>query len=125
MLQLADGWQIDVDHGPEWLFFHLRRCTDVLGSTPNLAETIWTAAAEHAIDRLVVEFDAACLLSSFVVGQLVLLHKRAHLAGGVVRLCGLSDEQYRVIQASQLAERLPNYRDREAAVMGYRPQKPR
>lgn len=125
MLQLADGWQIDVDRGPEWLFFRVRTSADVLGSAPPLAETMWSAAVDHHVDRLVVEFDAACLLSSFVVGQLVLLHKRAHLAGGVVRLCGLSDDQYRVIQAARLAERLPNYPDREAAVMGYRPRKPR
>ena len=63
--------------------------------------------------------------SSYLVGQFILLHKRAHLSDGVMRLCGLTPENYRVIKLMQLANRFPNYSDREHAVMGYRPNKPR
>lgn len=127
MLQLARGWEIDVDVSEEWLFFRVSGGETMLEPEESLAEAVWSVAEDHQINRLVVELDGGTItmLTSFLVGQLVLLHKRAHLEGGVVRLCGLSPENYETIRLMGLADRFPDYRDREAAVMGYRPRAPK
>jgi anti-anti-sigma regulatory factor len=125
MLELAEGWQMDVDRGPEWLFFRLKHPDSATGSTPALAENIWSVAEQHFIYRLVIEFDELELLHSYLIGQLVLLHKRVFAQGGVVRLCGLSPQNYQVLETMRLADRFPNYANRSDAVMGYRPKQPR
>jgi len=117
----AHGWQIGTDVAPEWLFVRLERQHEQADPSPPIADTVWQTAQEHGLRRLVLELGEATRLSSYLIGQIVLLHKRFHLEGGVVRLCGLSEHDYSVIQLMQLADRLPNYPDREAAVMGYRP----
>lgn len=114
------GWRIAVDQSPEWLFFRLSADADQAEAHPPLAEQMWAIANEHHNFRLVLELDDHLLLSSFLVGQCVLLHKRAHMRGGVFRVCGLSPGNYKVLELMGLAERLPNYDSREAAVMGRR-----
>ena len=125
MLRLTQGWQWAIDESPEWLFVRLRHADCPSPATEDLAEAMWSVAAERRIVRLVIELEESSLLGSALVGQLVILHKRAHLADGVVRLCGLTEDHYRVIETLRLGDRFPNYPDREAAVMGYRPRKPR
>lgn len=125
MLELSDGWRLNVDSSLEWLFFRIASGKSREGQVPEFAEAVWSIAERHGIYRLVVEFDHASSLTSALVGQLVILHKRTHLADGVLRLCGLSEAHCRVFDSMRLTGRLPNYPDREAAVMGYRPRKPR
>jgi anti-anti-sigma regulatory factor len=64
-------------------------------------------------------------LSSSLLGQLVMLHKRLYTQGGVLRLCGLSPDQQQVICSSRLEGRFPAYQNREQAVWGHRPAQPR
>jgi anti-sigma B factor antagonist len=116
----APGWQISTDVSPEWIFLRVTCSGADADGSPPIAETAWSLAEEYRVNRLVVELDASTRLTSFLIGQLILLHKRCLLNGGVVRLCGMSVEHYSVIQLMRLADRLPNYADREAAVMGYR-----
>jgi hypothetical protein len=49
---------------------------------------------------------------------LVNLHKRIYTHGGLLRIAGLSDDNYRVLVACRLHERFPRYASREEAVMG-------
>jgi anti-anti-sigma regulatory factor len=117
----APGWQIRTDVSPDWIFLRVT-CSEVeADGSPPIAETAWSLAEEQGVNRMVVELDESARLTSYLIGQLVLLHKRCYLDGGIVRLCGMSEPQYSVIQLMRLAERLPNYANREAAVMGYRP----
>jgi anti-anti-sigma regulatory factor len=116
----APGWRICAEVSREWMFLRVECSQSDADGSPPIAESAWSLAEAHAVNRLVVELDASALLSSYVIGQFLLLHKRCHLNGGVVRLCGLTGEQNSVIQLMRLAERLPNYASREAAVMGYR-----
>ena len=90
-----------------------------------MAETLWSLVEGHGIDRIVIELEDSTMVSSYLIGQLILLHKRSHLSGGVVRLCGFSSENYRVIEQMRLGQRFPNYETREDAVMGWGPRKPR
>jgi anti-anti-sigma regulatory factor len=124
MLELAPGWQAIVDRGPDWLFIRLQGA-DGLSGDQELAETLWRTIDQHFTYRVVLEVDQVGLLHSYLVGQFVLLHKRLHSHGGVLRLCGLSDNNQSVLKTCRLDDRFPQYRNRGEAVNGYRPVKPR
>ncbi len=124
MLDLTTGWQISVDASYEWLFFRVESSgSDCV--RPTLSESLWSIAEKHQINRLVCELAEAVWMNSYLIGQFVMLHKRATLQGGTMRLCGLSVDKHDVLCVMGLGERFPNYATREDAVMGYRPRKPR
>lgn len=125
MIELAPGWPLKVDRGPDWLFVRLEHPLSNAQQEPPLAERIWDLLRQHFVNRLVLELDEVERLESHLVGQLVLLHKRIHTHGGKMRVCGLSPGNQRVLEISRLAERFPNFADREAAVAGTAPIKPR
>jgi anti-anti-sigma regulatory factor len=124
MLDLAPGWQMAVDRGPDWLFIRLEEA-ETAADSADLAERLWQTIQQHFTYRVVLELDQVGLLHSQLVGQLVLLHKRLHSHDGVLRLCGLSDSNQEVLRTSRLDDRFPQYRNRGEAVNGYRPSKPR
>jgi hypothetical protein len=126
MIQLAPGWELDVDRGPDWLFVRVR-CPDLpVDELPPLADSIWRLMSQHFCYRLVLELEEIHLLHSRLLGQLVLLHKRlANHEGGLLRICGLSLPNRVVLATSRLENRFPNYENREQAVMGHRPSQPR
>ncbi len=125
MLELAPGWNIQLDRGPDWLFVRL------IGEAPfdsdgiDFSDRVWVLLQQQFSHRLIIEMDQVDWLRSHLIGELVRLHKRIYTAGGVMRLCGLSDNNQEVLRSSRLAERFPQYANREEAVMGYRPSKPR
>lgn len=123
---LASGWGIDVERGPDWLFVRLEAPEYTLfADNCQLAERLWELLQQNFTRRLVIELAPPFILSSYVVGQLVLLHKRVSSEGGIVRICGLSPECEQVLRLHRLEDRLYPYRNREEAVMGARPGKPR
>ena len=125
MIETAQGWRLEADVAGEWLAVRIGREGDHAPSEPALAESIWLLAERRERRRLAVEFDHTLALTSLLVGQLILLHKRAHLNGGTVRVCGLSPENDRILRLMGLSERFPNYATREAALAGELPNKPR
>jgi hypothetical protein len=118
MIDLIDGWRLEQEQGPEWIFFRLTTTTPRAMSEPPVAEAVALAATSSGRKRIVLEFGEGVVLFSYLVGQVVQLHKRYLLEGGAFRLCGLSSENMRVLQTLRLSERLPNFTDRESAVMG-------
>jgi hypothetical protein len=125
ILDLAPGWSVELDRGPGWLFVHVRRPATNDPAGIDLAERVWKLLEQEFGSRLVLELDEIGLLRSHLVGELVRLHKRITSRDGVMRVCGLSDNNYEVLRTSQLHQRFPRFRNREEAVMGYRPTKPR
>ena len=121
MTDIAHNWQLHVDIGPEWLFLHLDKTSHDADPAPPLAARGWEIADQYRIYRVVVELASSVHLTSHLVGQLVLLFKRCHRAGGVMRICGFSDANYDVLKIMQLAVQLPNYHTRRDAVMGIAP----
>ncbi len=121
MVEIAQGWDLVVDVSPEWLFMRLCVSGENLEPHPPLAERMWELAEENSVVRIVFELGDDVVLTSHVVGQLVLVHKRSYEVGGLLRICGFSDWNYAVLQVRQLADRFPNYGTREDAVMGRRP----
>ena len=125
LLDLAPGWSMDLDRGPDWLFVRLRPPAKGIGAEFDLAETIWEKLDQAFCYRLVLEMDDVPRLQSWIVGQLVLLHKRICSHGGMMRLCGVSNGNQQVLRCCQLEDRFPQYANRTAAVMGHRPTQPR
>ena len=124
MTQLSPGWEAEVDRGPDWLFVRLHGLDPFSTQNSAVSEPIWKLLEQGFAHRLVVELDDLTMLPSQLIGELVVLHKRICANGGMMRLCGLSDSNYAVLETSRLSERFPRFQNREAAVMGRRP-KPR
>jgi len=91
----------------------------------NLADQLWTLLNKHFVYRLVLEMDQVRLLSSSMMGQLVMLQKRVLQHGGALRLCGLSPQCQQALHLCRLDQVMPNYRNREDAVLGCGRTKPR
>jgi hypothetical protein len=116
---IADGWQFDVEEGPEWLFLCLRRSGHDAAPEPPVATRAWEIAQQSRRTRIVFELCENVMLSSFLVGQLILLHKRAQIAGATFRIQGFSTHNYTTLQMLRVADRFPNYAGRENAVLGH------
>ena len=125
LLELAPGWSMDLDRGPDWLFVRLRPPATGPNVEFDLAEQVWEKLNQAFCYRLVLELDEVPRLQSWMIGQLVLLHKRICTHGGMMRLCGLNDANHQVLRICRLDDRFPQYANRTAAVMGHRPTKPR
>ena len=120
MSEIASKWQLFIDTSPAWLFFRLELEAGRADPNPPLATEVWNRVDELRVYRVVFELGQDVILTSHLVGQLVLLHKRCHQSGGVLRICEFDTHKYGVIQAMQLEDRFPNYANRHDAVMGHR-----
>ena len=125
------GWELAVERGPGWVFVALRppQNTDALhrpfdADTPSLAEDLWEILHQHLADRLILQLDGVDFLTSHLIGQLVMLHKRIHSSGGIIRLCGLTPANREVLHMAGLDSRFPHYDCRDDAIRGA-PFKPR
>jgi anti-anti-sigma factor len=125
MLELAGEWSVDVERGPDWLFIRVHGPEDGRAEPVDLADRIWRLMEQQFTYRLVLELDDVPLLSSYFLGQLVMLHKRIHSHDGMFRLSGLTDEALDAMRACRLDHSFSRYSTRENAVMGYVPTKPR
>jgi anti-anti-sigma factor len=124
--QVAAGWRLNVERGPDWIFVRLQPAIDGDIDEASLAEKIWALLEQNFTYRLVLELDRVQLLQSYMIAQMVLLSKRIHSHGGMLRLCGLSPVNQQVLHVCRLDGCLPNYDDRGAAVKGdHRPLQPR
>src|SRR5262245_48503481 len=125
LLELAPEWTTEIDRGPDWLFVRLlpphHGDTDEIA----LAEMIWQKLEQCFCYRVVLELDEVTFLRSWMVGELVRLHKRVTTHGGMLRLSGLTSASEAVLRICRLDDRFPAYRNRTDAVMGYRPPQPR
>lgn len=124
-VQSDNRWSMEVDRGPDWLFVKLVGNDLQNAEFGGFAEAVWRLLEQTYIRRVVLELDFLPILRSLLVGELVMLHKRVHAQGGLVRISGLSDRNHEVLRISRLDSRFPQYLDRAAAAMGQLPNKPR
>lgn len=117
MVQVSSGWKLDVERGPDWLFVRLKGPPDGNAEEEPLVEQLWALLEQHFVNRLVVELDDVPAMRSYLIGQLVLLYKRLHERGGMLRICGLSDSQRQSLRTTRLDERFPCYKNRAEALM--------
>ena len=125
LLELAPQWTMDIDRGPDWLFIRLSPPRNGDTEEIRLAEMIWQKLEQCFCYRVVLELDDVGFLRSWLIGELVRLHKRVTTQGGMLRLCGVNSEAEAVLRICRLADRFPAYRNRTDAVMGHRPPQPR
>jgi anti-anti-sigma regulatory factor len=125
MLDLAGQWSVDVERGPDWLFVRVHSPPDSSAEPVDLADRVWRLLEQQFTYRLVLELDDVPVLSSYFLGQLVMLHKRIHAHDGMLRLSGLTDEALEVMRGCRLQHSFSRYSTREDAVMGHVPNKPR
>ncbi len=125
MPTVASGWQLRVDRGPDWLFVRVSGPPKGEWPEPPLADEVWSLLEQHFVYRLALELDNVPLLHSFLLGQLVLLQKRIREHHGMLRICGLSRMNEQVLNTHGLTGRFASYNDREDALMGVRPARPR
>jgi len=125
LLELAPEWTMDIDRGPDWLF--IRPQPPHHGDTGEipLAEMIWQKLEQGFCYRVVLELDEVGYLRSWMIGELVRLHKRVTAHGGMLRLSGISRDAEAVLRICRLTDRFPAYRNRTDAVMGHHPPQPR
>lgn len=114
-----------IARGPDWLFCRLLPANGSGDEPIDLAAEVWNLMQQHLVDRVVLEMDEVARLSSHLIGQLVLLHKRVHAKGGIMRLSGLADSNQQVLRMAQLEDRFPRYVRRDDAIRGAAPIKPR
>ena len=125
VVQTAEGWELDVERGPDWLIVRPHDMPDAESESPQLAHHIWALLEQNFTHRLLLELDQIGYMRSYLIGQLVWLYKRIHNHGGVMRICGLSEDNQAVLRQCRLEGRFPPYISREEAVMGSRPGQPR
>jgi|SRR6478609_3459571 anti-anti-sigma regulatory factor len=124
--EIAHGWQIDVERGPDCVFVRLHPNADGEIEGFALADKIWTVLQQSFTYRLVLELDLIERLQSYLIAQLVLVSKRIRSHDGMVRLCGLSVANQEVLAVCRLDRCLPNFESRGDALMGtQRPLQPR
>ena len=121
VVDAVPGWELDVDRGPDWLFVRLRPPQQGSSGEVDLAGPIWRMMEQSFTHRAVLEMDQVTLLRSWLIGELVKLHKRVAADGGLLRLAGLSNNNQEVLRLSRLDNRFPQYDNRTSAVMGRRP----
>lgn len=124
-VELAAGWSIDLERGPDWLFVRLHGKEPFDGLGLDLADRVWKLLQQSFVHRVVLEMDDVPVLRSHLVAELVRLHKRVTTGGGVMRVCGLSASCYDVLRTTRLSNRFPPYRNRTEAVLGRMPHRPR
>jgi anti-anti-sigma factor len=125
MVQTDVSWRYDVDRGPDWVFVRLHPDDEGSFSSESLAERLWSVLEQSFTYRLVLELDEVPILQSYLIAQLVMIGKRIHSHGGLLRLCGLSPANQEVIRLCRLDSCLPHFGNRGDAVMGHRPLQPR
>lgn len=125
MLATKKSWSVEFDRGPDWLFAKVICPAGADMSDCRLAEVIWQALEQQFLQRCVIEMDLVEHLRSVLIGQIVLLHKRLTSHGGLLRLSGLTLRQIEVLEVTGLEDRFPAFQNREQAVMGRMPAKPR
>jgi anti-anti-sigma regulatory factor len=119
MLATALGCVLDVERGPDWLLIRVKNVRMAESDAVPLVERLWSLLEQHFTHRLVLELDGIGELGSFLVGQLLELYQRIEEHDGVMRVCGLSPDNCKVLHACHLDERLLPYTDRREAVMGH------
>jgi len=122
MVQLAHGWQLDVERGPNCLFVRPRGVPPLDEDGPSFGETVWDLLEQSFVHVLVLEFDDVAELDNYLVGQLIWLDKRIHASGGLMRVTGLSPKCQKVVRKCQLEGRFPACASRAEALVGHWPR---
>lgn len=125
-VDLAPGWKTSLEYGPNWLFIKLHGPYGETADASGIADSIVLMMQQDLVDRIVLELDELLDMPSDFVHELFELRERIERDGGLLRLCGLRDDDWDELDSRDFTRRFVPFRTREEAVLGfYRPNKPR
>lgn len=115
----AREWELTAERGPDWLFVRIQTDGRVAPPAADVVESIWEMIQEHSAGRVVLEFDGIDRVDASLLGIIGEIGSRMRDAGGLMRVCGLSQSQLSLHRQSDAAG-VPCYHSRIEAV-GPRP----
>lgn len=118
MLATDAGCELDVQRGPDWLIIRVGRWEMGADDALPLSDQIWTMVENHLTYRVVLELDQIQVLNSRLIGQLIRLYQRIREHDGLLRICGLSPYNRRVLHQCALDDRFRDYETPQEAVLG-------
>jgi len=104
-----------IERGPDWLFIRLES-TGQAATCDSLVEGIWHALVENGAHRVLLELDDAGPIDDTLIGSISRLGSRIRQQGGMIRLCGLSQPDLRVLKARGGAADIAHFDSRAEAV---------
>ena len=120
MQTIAPGCALEVERGPDWLFVRVQHLDRPGIRVSSVGRTICgQVLQQHFTYRdSFSELDGVRNLSRRLIGQLIELHERIEQHEGMLRLCGLSPHNRKMLLTYPSGDRLLPYEDREEALMG-------
>jgi anti-anti-sigma regulatory factor len=116
MIVTTTGWDLDVQRGPGCLFVRLRASRRGKSLETSLAEQLWAFLEQHFTYCLVLEMDEVEHLDGDLLAQIAALADRIEVHEGMLRLCGLSPENRKILERFSQSDSLPAYRSRADAI---------
>lgn len=103
-----------VERGPDWLFIRLDG--EAAGGR-SFADAVWGVLRENLTNRVVLELESVEAIDDRLVSEISRLGQRVRADGGLIRICGLSDENLSRLRASPAAPEVPHFKSRTDAVL--------
>lgn len=125
MLEIAPGWNVEMDRGPNWLIVRFHAPAENGAADVDLRQQLWALMQRHLTNRLVVELDALPRIDEGMIHQLAQLQEQIEDAHGQLRVCGVTGDSEHALRNAGTRRPISVFRDRGEAVMGFRPAHPR
>lgn len=109
-------WEMHVERGPDCLIVKLGTPSGQPWEMGPLADTIRSLLDRHFTYRLILDMKELTLMSSMVIGQLVMLRKWICAHRGVMCLCGMSPLNLDILRRLHLLGFFSIYRNCQDAV---------
>jgi MFS superfamily sulfate permease-like transporter len=109
---------LTVERGPDWLFVRFDGSQEP--ARGRVAETIWGMLRENMTNRVVLEMESVDSVDDHLLDEISQLGRRVRAEGGIIRICGLSDENLSRLRASPASDHVPHFRCRTDAVRAAR-----
>ena len=121
MNSTSNGYRIEVNRGPNWLF--LRLDPSDTPATCSLAEQVWAVVSKHFVYRVVLEFGPGFdALTPTTIAQLDEIRSQLEEHDGALRVCGLDTKCAKRLEShcaeSKLRSRLTSHASVAEAVLG-------
>ncbi|MFM7137796.1 MAG: STAS domain-containing protein [Planctomycetota bacterium] len=110
------GPSIEVERGPDWLF--VRFAAGPVAGQRELTSSVWETIREHGASRVVLELDHVGAVDEALGGAIGELGTRVRDAGGLIRICGLSEPKLSRLRSMAVAAGVPHFDTRSDAVGG-------
>lgn len=110
------GVPLEVERGPDWLF--VRVAGGATGPMEDLTTSVWETIREHGASRVVLELDHLDTIDEALGGVIGELGTRVRDAGGLIRICGLSEPKLTRLRRVAAAASVPHFDTRGDAVGG-------